>query len=245
VKLTATCFIYHLVGAGTRCRVDIDPSVVTRQLAKLRREAEVVSLATAIDQVASERARQKPLAVLTFDDAFENFHSSAWPILCDLGLPATLFVPVGFVEGETGAPMRGAEALRALDWPRIREMLGSGSLSIGSHGWTHIDLRRASGPEARREIEGSKKHLEDRLGIAVTSFSYPRSLWSRRVEALVGEHYEAAVVAGGGKLTPGGNRLRIPRVPIVRDGPEDLTRILRSRVWLREWAADKVRRYLR
>lgn len=41
----------------------------------------------------------RPLAVVTVDDGYADFHAHAFPVLRDLGLTATLFVTTGFVDG--------------------------------------------------------------------------------------------------------------------------------------------------
>src|SRR5690606_21388666 len=44
---------------------------------------------------------------LTFDDAFENFATTAWPVLRDHGLPVTLFVVAGFAGRSNTWDQRG------------------------------------------------------------------------------------------------------------------------------------------
>jgi peptidoglycan/xylan/chitin deacetylase (PgdA/CDA1 family) len=241
----AAVLAYHLIGGGSSSPVDLDAAVFEahlRWLAASGRVAEPRSWLVDAGHVAAAR-----LVLLTFDDAFENFYRVAYPALCEHGLAALLFVPVGFVEGPCGAPLAGAEALPAMSWDQLREVSASGSIVVGSHSWSHPDLRRLDEQSLRRELVDSRDRLQEKLGAAVRVFCYPRALWSRRVEAVVREVYDFAFVAGGGRV-PCGRRfdpLRVPRLPIRRDMPSSLESVLRSRVWLEEWIADKVRRYLR
>jgi peptidoglycan/xylan/chitin deacetylase (PgdA/CDA1 family) len=134
-----------------------------------------------------------------------------------------------------------------MTWAQLREVSESGSVVVGSHSWTHPDMRRVDERDLRRELLESRDRLQEKLGVAVRTFCYPRALWSPRVEAAVGEVYDFAFVAGGRQVPKGRrfNPLRIPRIPIRRDMPASLEPVLRSRVWLEEWVADKVRRWLR
>ena len=234
---------HHLVGAGTASAVDLELPVFVSQIRGLAPDGCAADVAAFLGRRSVGSAR----VLLTFDDAFENFYHVAFPMLRELGLRALLFVPVGFVEREQGSPLQGAETLPPMSWDQLREVRASGAVEIGSHSWTHPDLRRLEGKALRRELVDSRDHLQEKLGAAVRAFCYPRALWSRRVEAEVGEVYDFAFVAGGGRVpnAPRFNPLRIPRIPIRRDMPSSLETVLRSRVWLEEWIADKVRRYLR
>lgn len=49
---------------------------------------------------------------------------------------------------------------------------------IGAHTLTHPDLRNLSAQELAKEISGSKKWLEEILGITVNSFCYPKGLYN-------------------------------------------------------------------
>ena len=55
------------------------------------------------DQAGLEDGRSprpdRPLAVVTVDDGYADFHDHAFPVLRELGLTATLFVSTGFVDG--------------------------------------------------------------------------------------------------------------------------------------------------
>lgn len=67
----------------------------------LKRSFDVVSLGTAMHFLESRRRVARPLAVLTFDDGYLDFYEVAFPILNDLGLPATVFLPTAQIGQHT------------------------------------------------------------------------------------------------------------------------------------------------
>jgi peptidoglycan/xylan/chitin deacetylase (PgdA/CDA1 family) len=234
---------FHLVGAGTESPVDLPVADFRALLDGLRSRAEVVSLAEALQALESRRTLVRRLVVITFDDAYHNFLDRAWTVLSELDLPATLFVPVNFVEGRSGPPMRGTEGMPPLGWQELRELTTAG-VTVGSHGLSHHELPRLPDTQAEREVAESRRRLEERLETPVDTFCYPRGMWSRRVERIVARHYRFAAVGGGRRLTRGGfSPLRLWRVPVRRDG-EPADAVVGRRVWVEEWLADKARRYL-
>ena len=62
-------------------------------------------------------------------------------------------------------------------------------MSFGSHGHSHLTLVRLSPERLKRELEDSKKILEDIIGRPVTLISYPFGRYNRRV-------LDAAALAG-------------------------------------------------
>jgi len=236
---------YHLVGAGTGLPVDLPRDRFRRQLDELVASVEVVGLDDAVAALSDGAAAGRRMTAITFDDAYANFAAAAWPDLRARGLPATLYVPVGFVDGAAGPPMRGTGGLRAASWGELGAMAEEG-LAIGSHTVSHPDLRRLDDAALDRELRGSREALEARLGAPVRSLCYPRGLWSRRVERRAGRWYPAAVAGGGGTATASSFRpLRIERISVRRDGPASVAPLLDGRVWLEERLADRVRRLRR
>ncbi len=235
---------YHLIGAGTASPVDISKETFRAHVERLSRSAEVVPLEAAYRPAgASSGKPERPRVALTFDDAYENFFAEAYPLLEAHRMPATLYVPTGFVEGTARAPIRGTDGLRPCSWAQLREMHAGGLVALGSHTCTHPDLDKVSRTRAAWEVEASKSVIEEKIGTRVTSFCYPRGLWTKSVEEAVARHYESAVIGGGVAARPGRtNPLRIRRVPLTRMTPRDLMPILESRVWLEEWIANQVRR---
>ena len=68
---------------------------------------------------------------------------------------------------------------RMLDAEQLRSL--PSLVTIGSHGATHEKLTLLSEPEARREIEHSRRQLEAVLGRRVTLFSYPYGAFSEHL----------------------------------------------------------------
>ncbi len=70
-----------------------------RQLRWLKRHYHVVSLAEVESALRTGETRRR-LAAITIDDGYENNFTVAWPILKELGLPATVFVTVNVIENQ-------------------------------------------------------------------------------------------------------------------------------------------------
>lgn len=88
-----------------------------------------------------------------------------------------------------------------LTWAQIMEMRASGLVSFGSHTLTHPILSRVTSKQAKSEITGSKRILEEKLGYPVTLFAYPNGrehdFTQETVEILKEAGYETAVTTIG------------------------------------------------
>lgn len=208
--------LYHHVGVHARptrrlglyCEVDR----FRRQMAALARSnIAVISLSEAMAAIAGGASRPGRAVVLTFDDAFCDFHEHAWPILREHDLPATVFA-VSERVGQTADWIEQSVAdNRLMAGPELRELAAAG-IEIGAHSATHPRLSRVAPAERDREIAGARQSLEDLLGRAVTHFAYPYGDY----DADVRERVEAAGYAGAltcirDRAERAANRYEIPR----------------------------------
>lgn len=209
--------IYHRVGAGMGREMDVPDSLFHAQMDHIRRRMEVVTLQAGLDGIKSGSVPRRDRVAVTFDDGYREVYTHAWPILSDLGVPATVFLSTGFIEGEHPAPIR-ADALgtgadpEPLTWPQLREMRASGA-DIGSHSHSHPRFDRISREEAFLEASRSKEIIESGLGRPVRLFAYPSAVPGN--EDAVAENYEYAVARVGSKnLVRGFHPLRVVRTPV-------------------------------
>jgi peptidoglycan/xylan/chitin deacetylase (PgdA/CDA1 family) len=114
------------------------------------------------------------------------------PIVQDCGFHATVFVVSGWVGRWNDWPGQPASAprWRLMDWAALRSLADAG-IAIGAHSISHPHLPRLSIGEQEREVVGSVRTLEDRLGVPVQSFAYPYGESSRAAEAAVAAHGKA------------------------------------------------------
>ena len=61
-----------------------------------------ITIAELLRRRLAAQAGRDRVIVLTFDDAYADFHSVALPLLTRYGMTATLFVPTGHVGGSAG-----------------------------------------------------------------------------------------------------------------------------------------------
>lgn len=135
---------------------------------------------------------KKPI-VLTFDDAFEDFYHSAWPVLQQYHATASLFVATHYVNGTSTWLESIQEGRRAImRAAQLREVAEAG-IDCGSHTHTHLHLDTADEKKGRKELLISKTLLEQCLGKPVTTFAYPYGHHDDRARQLVMETgYSAA-----------------------------------------------------
>jgi peptidoglycan/xylan/chitin deacetylase (PgdA/CDA1 family) len=222
--------IYHRVGAGQGREMDLPAARFAHHMRMLRSRADVVGLAEGLARLEGGRPTRDMVAV-TFDDGYREVYTRAWPVLRELRIPATVFLPTGFMEGTSPAPIRpGADehgdAPSPLTWDQVGEMAGSGLVGVGSHSVTHTDFDRLSRDEAEEESAASRELLVARIGAPVDVFAYPRAVVAH--EDVVAAHYRYAVGADGVKnLAEGLAPHRLTRTPVrASDGTFFLRRRL-------------------
>jgi peptidoglycan/xylan/chitin deacetylase (PgdA/CDA1 family) len=117
---------------------------------------------------------QRRIAV-TFDDAFRSVIENALPILREREVPATIFVPTGYIgmkQGWINDPQDLNAEEEVLNETQLRELVGN-LIKFGSHTVMHARLPHIGQREANRELVESKKILENILGKDVDLFAFP------------------------------------------------------------------------
>ena len=109
---------------------------------------------------------------LTFDDGCDSDAGVAGPLLAALGLPAAFFVNPALVGKEGRA-----------SWDQIRSLSARG-FAIGSHGLDHTLLDGLPPSELERQVAGSKREIEERLGRGVDALSLPGGTGGERARRL-------------------------------------------------------------
>lgn len=189
-------------------RLIVSPDTFQRQMRFLKeRRYNVVSLEKIAVLVKQKKKLLPRTIAITFDDGFKDNYDYAFPILKKYNLPATIFVIINEIGRRQGD---------RLSWEQIREMSGSGVISIGSHGLMPEPLvNLKSEAELKKEIFDSKKIIEEKLGKSVSAFCYPEGGFNPRIKELVGEAgYRVAVATSPGKEFPNDDIFALKRLRI-------------------------------
>jgi peptidoglycan/xylan/chitin deacetylase (PgdA/CDA1 family) len=232
-----------------------------------------------------------PACILTFDDGWRDFYEYAYPILKRNCVPATVFLPTGYigtdksfwpdrlawllasaipptrralpgvppensvlesVAGLTGSLEKRLESAISmlkyfrdkeieevisglkerggvdfipggrvfLNWEEVREMVGSGLISFGSHTQNHRILVHLEEEEIREELVLSKEALvrEGAVDPSFIPFCYPNGDWNDRIARMVRETgYHAAVSTEKGWNPKGASPFDLKRMAIHQD----------------------------
>lgn len=228
--------MYHRVGiphhAGDR-RYCIEPTCFAAHLRALAKAGyQPVSTERFVEWLDGGSVLNEPRPfVLTFDDGYAGIHEHAWPLLRELGWPATVFLVAGLI-GDFDHWMQSPGASRPLT-PLLNETqiaeMAAGGWSFHSHSMHHRSLTALAGDALVDEIAGSRERLRGLLGTQVDFFAYPYGHHdSQVVDAVRAAGYRAAF-----SVQPGFNRRNVDRYRIRRldvfgqDSPRELLRKIR------------------
>lgn len=125
--------------------------------------------------------------ILTFDDGYTDFYTTALPILRSHDFSAVAYIISNFV-GQPGY-MTAAQIAEA----------DHQGIEIGSHTMSHPNLARLPAATVHAEVTGSKQALEAMVGHPVASFCYPSGKFTSFVagEVAAAGYHDATTTAFG------------------------------------------------
>jgi peptidoglycan/xylan/chitin deacetylase (PgdA/CDA1 family) len=244
---------YHALSPRWTADLSVTPSAFEAQLRSvLGRGYRPTTFTDAALQPGSRK-----LAV-TFDDAFRSVLDLAVPLLRQLGIPATVFVPTRFAGSTEPMAWPGIEhwlggehqeELGCMSWDELRELAEAG-WEIGSHTHSHPDLTHLDDTALERELRESREICADQMGKPCTSLAYPFGAYDERVVAAAARvGYEAAGTLPARLHKP--SPLAWPRIGVYHGDTESSFRLKVSPAMRRlrasaAWSGiDAVRRGLR
>ncbi len=186
--------------------------------AKIKYLTSIGSFLTA-DEVLAVIRGENPLDKcyfhLSFDDGFRNIITNARPILCELGVPATFFVPTSIISADDESVRHYclnvtnySGVIEMATWDDLAKAQDQG-LAIASHTRTHARFSEISGSAAKLEDEifGSKADLEKHLGRPCPYISWPfgniKDTDASSLDCVKRAGYEACFGAFRGRIDPG------------------------------------------
>lgn len=157
----------------------------------------VISTTELSEFLAFRKTIPKKAVVINLDDGYRSTYEIAYPILKKYGFTATFFIYTSFI---------GASK-NALTWDQLKALKADG-FEVGSHTVNHANLSKRLDGESekeylarvKRELEVSKKILDDRLNQNTQYIAFPYGEFSPVVLKLceeTGYRVGFSVKAGG------------------------------------------------
>jgi peptidoglycan/xylan/chitin deacetylase (PgdA/CDA1 family) len=237
VHASVAILTYHSIAAETTktfSELTVHPLQFAEQMTALHeQDLDVIT----VDQVPAALAAGRRAVAITIDDGLADVQP-ACEALAALGLPATLFVPSGYIGGTASWLPAPDDDRPILSASAIRDLADLG-FEIGSHGRAHLAADLNRGGLVWHDAMGSRLELEDCVGRAVSSFAYPfgyHSATGRRAVRDAG--YAQACAVGDLSAGPGADRFALPRLQVFADATaEDVVEMatrpagLTARAW--------------
>jgi peptidoglycan/xylan/chitin deacetylase (PgdA/CDA1 family) len=184
--------------------------------------------------------------VLTFDDGFQNFLTTAFPVLQDLALTATVFLVTDYCGRINNWAGNGQDIPREqlLSWSEVKGLAKYG-IEFGAHTRTHADLTRLPATRIDEEMIGSQRSIQDALGSDVKCFAYPFGKFNRYVKERAANTFRAVCTTKLGKAGPSCDLSSLDRIDAYYLGREKAIQSISSRNFDRYLAFRQVLRSLR
>jgi peptidoglycan/xylan/chitin deacetylase (PgdA/CDA1 family) len=160
--------MYHYIRVNpdprdrTGFALSVTPSAFHAQMDYLARNRfHVIPLAQAVAAIRTHGRLPSRPVVLTFDDGYADFYTTAVPEMRRHGFTATDYVVPNLLG--RGSFMSWSQVIAA-------DQLG---FTIGAHTMNHVALARTRASSALWEMSESKRQLQEMLGHPVIEFAYP------------------------------------------------------------------------
>lgn len=180
----------------------VSPALLEADLRWLQENGyKTVVMQQLIDYVQGEGVLPEKPVLLTFDDGYYNNYLYAYPLLRQYGMQAVISPVVSWSE-KFSREDADHEIYSHITWDEMREMVNSGAVEIQNHSYDmHYCtagkrkgiLKQASETAAgyrtslRADLERAQQVLEQELGRAPTTFTYPYGAMCAEAETVIRE----------------------------------------------------------
>jgi peptidoglycan/xylan/chitin deacetylase (PgdA/CDA1 family) len=182
--------------------ITVDTSTFQTQMSYLQDHGyQPISTSQLLDFFKSGSSLPSKPILLTFDDAYHDFYTDAYPILKSSNFPAIVFVPTGLIENPD-----------YLTWPEIQEMAQSGLIYFANHTWSHHSMASSMATDMR-EMQTADEQLISRNLNSQKIFAYPYG--SENVNALANLNtlgYHLAFTTKPGRILCAREPFQLPRI---------------------------------
>lgn len=207
--------LYHGVldntwGAAT---LFVKPSEFAKQMAYLKDNNYAPIFVSEIDYAY---AFEKPI-IITFDDAYVDVYTNAFPILQTYNFKANIFV----ITGSIGNNLYMNEEM-------IKDVDKSNLIEIGSHTISHYKLAEKDEQTIEKELKESKEALEKILNKEINTIAYPSGSFNSTVIKIAQKYYSYGLSTLIGKEQSNNiNYFKIKRYYVYREyGLNDFIKLL-------------------
>ncbi|MBK1696954.1 polysaccharide deacetylase family protein [Rhodovibrio salinarum] len=196
-----------------------------RQLDVLSETFELVGIEQAVRLWDTDdfAGRDRPVAAITFDDAYAEVAELATPLLQRHGIAAGLFAARNQIQ-------RGGAT--HLSESGLRDLAQEPHWRVGAHSLSHDSLYSLQQPELEDEIAGALTWLSDLLGARPFAFAYPQGKISTRVVETARRHTDLAFSTDQ-RIGDRPDRLQLRRLcpKQKHDDPDALAKLLAAGPW--------------
>ncbi len=223
VTTSVPILMYHRIadeGPAALRRFRTPPEIFRKQMQFLRRQGYyTVTAQTLADLLRSGKPIQGRPVMLTFDDAYLDFLTDAFPILAENDFSAEVFVVTDKVGGRSDWDSAYGEPAPLMSWSNIQELHKKG-ICFGSHLASHTPASAIDNEALLAEAMLSRNALQSRLGASVESIALPYGATDFRVPGILAlAGYGIGFTTQPAKATFSDNLFGLPRLEVRGDRP--------------------------
>ncbi|MBY5752026.1 trifunctional glycosyltransferase/class I SAM-dependent methyltransferase/polysaccharide deacetylase [Rhizobium leguminosarum] len=223
VTTSVPILMYHRIaedGPDALRRFRTSPEIFRKQMQFLRRQGYYsVTAQNLANLLRSGKPIQGRPVMLSFDDAYLDFQTNAYPILAENDFSADVFVVTDKVGGRSDWDSAHGEPAPLMSWSHIQELHQKG-ISFGSHLASHTPASAIDSEALLAEAILSRDALQSRLGTPVESIALPYGGTDFRVPGILAlAGYSVGFTTRPAKATFSDNFFALPRFEVRGDRP--------------------------
>jgi peptidoglycan/xylan/chitin deacetylase (PgdA/CDA1 family) len=204
---------YHDIEDYPTTPFAVTPSQFRQHMQYLKDNFDVLSLDEILLFIEGKLIVKNNSIAITFDDGYKSMYKYAYPILKQMKIPAAFFIITDCLR----KGINRYEQKELLSKDEILEMQKAGFI-FGSHSKDHARLNTLNIVDLKKNVEDSKKVLEDTLGETVRFFAYPfgqQRHYNNTVKTIVeSAGFSAAFTSINGAVSLADDRFSLKRTKI-------------------------------